>query len=282
MFDAVVKDSGAVADSSGALRGLLGPYFDLLSRGGSADDAAAMFRAAQIMQRPGVAQTQAILARQMSEGNDEASALFRLAVTRAREIVRADAEVARLTALVGAERDRESGAGARHRQPRLAARRTDADQRAACRLSALQGAGAGERRACPNCAAALRGGEGYYKMIVVDDVIYALYATAGGARAMKLDLGAAKLASDVGAVRDSIAKYDAKGQLVTEPFDLDRARSLYGSLFGPVDGEVSQLRHLVFEPDGAMLQLAALRAGGEAGGDRRLSPAHRAAGGRRL
>ena len=36
LFYAVVKDSGAVPDASGALRGLLGPYFDLLSRGGSA------------------------------------------------------------------------------------------------------------------------------------------------------------------------------------------------------------------------------------------------------
>ena len=103
--------------------------------------------------------------------------------------------------------------------------------------------------------AALRAGEGYYKMIVVDDAMYALYVTPATARAMKLDLGAAKLAGEVGALRDSIAKYDAKGQVVTEPFDVVRARALYGSLFGAVDGEVSALRHLVFEPDGAMLQL---------------------------
>ncbi len=125
---------------------------------------------------------------------------------------------------------------------------------------------------------ALRGGEGYYKMIVVDDSIYALYATASGARAVKLDLDAAKLAGEVGAVRDSIARYDAKGQLVTEPFDLGRARALYGSLFGPVDADVSRLRHLVFEPDGAMLQLPPyVLITKQAGVD-----AYRAAGGRRI
>src|SRR4030095_11172054 len=77
----------------------LGPYFDLLARDGSANAAAAMFRASQLLQRPGVAQTQAILARQYSAGNDEGSALFRLAVARTREIVRQDAELKRLEAL---------------------------------------------------------------------------------------------------------------------------------------------------------------------------------------
>ena len=254
LFDAVVRDSNAVADSGGALRGLLGPYFELLSRGGSGDDAAAMFRAAQIMQRPGVAQTQAILARQMSEGNDEASALFRLAVTRAREIVRAEAEVTRLTALAAptaGERAALTLASAnrdtlRGDQTRISARLADYPRYKALAPSNVELA---------DLRGALRGGEGYYKMIVVGDVIYSLYATTSSARAMKLELGAAQLSGAVGAVRDSIAKYDAKGQLVTEPFDLVRARALYVSLFGPVDGEVSSLRHLVFEPDGAMLQL---------------------------
>src|SRR4030095_2763553 len=77
----------------------LGPYFDLLARDGSGEAAAAMFRAAQLLQRPGVAQTQAILARQYAAGNDEGSALFRLAVARTREIVRQDAEIKRLEAL---------------------------------------------------------------------------------------------------------------------------------------------------------------------------------------
>jgi len=52
-----------------------------------------------LLQRPGVAQTQAILARQYSAGNDEGSALFRLALARTREIVRQDADVKRLEAL---------------------------------------------------------------------------------------------------------------------------------------------------------------------------------------
>ena len=99
LFDEVIKQSEGVGDSGAALSGLLGPYFALLSADGSAGAASAMFRASQVMQRPGVAQTQAILARQLSAGNDEASAFFRLAVMRTREIVRTDSEIQRLGAL---------------------------------------------------------------------------------------------------------------------------------------------------------------------------------------
>src|SRR4029453_6839320 len=102
LYDEVVDKSTSVPDSGTALRELLAPYFALLARDGSADAAARMFRASQALQRPGVAQTQAVLARQMSEGNSEASAMFRLAVTRTREIVRTEPESARLPAKPGA------------------------------------------------------------------------------------------------------------------------------------------------------------------------------------
>ena len=39
------------------------------------------------------------------------------------------------------------------------------------------------------------------------------------------------------------------------PIRYDTARSLYLELFGSIDGEVQALKHLVFEPDGPMLQL---------------------------
>ena len=66
LYAEVVDQSSSIPDSGTALRELLAPYFGLLSRDGSADAAANMFRASQALQRPGVAQTQAVLARQMS------------------------------------------------------------------------------------------------------------------------------------------------------------------------------------------------------------------------
>ena len=131
LFDEVIAQGTNVADSSTALRNLLGPYFDLLARDGSGEAAAAMFRASQLLQRPGVAQTQAILARQYSAGNDQGSALFRLAIARTREIVRQEAEIKRLEAL--AERTAAAGRGDRggQGQPRGAAR----PSRSGCRRS---------------------------------------------------------------------------------------------------------------------------------------------------
>ena len=62
------------------------------------------------------------------------------------------------------------------------------------------------------------------------------------------------MAADVTALRNSIVRIE-NGEAVTEPFDLKRARAMYLTLFGPVDGEVRGLKHLIFEPDGPMLQL---------------------------
>ena len=49
------------------------------------------------MVRPGLAQTQAVLARELSGGTDEASRLFRQAVILTRQAERARIELARLT-----------------------------------------------------------------------------------------------------------------------------------------------------------------------------------------
>ena len=57
-------------------------------------------------------------------------------------------------------------------------------------------------------------------------------------------------------MRESIATYE-NGVLTTYPFDAGIARELYVALFQPADARMSQISHLIFEPDGAMLQLPA-------------------------
>jgi len=253
LFDEVIVQGATVADSSAVLRNLLGPYFDLLARDGSGEAAAAMFRASQLLQRPGVAQTQAILARQYSAGNDQGSALFRLAITRTREIVRQEAEIKRLEALAAptpAQVDaiaagKSSLEALKAEQVRLQAQLNDYPR---YKVLSPQGVELAELQA------ALRPGEGYYKMMVIGDAIYALAATKESARGLKLGIGAATMATNVTALRNSIVRFE-NGEQVTEPFDLVRARAMYLTLFGPVDGEVRGLKHLIFEPDGPMLQL---------------------------
>jgi CHAT domain-containing protein len=225
----------------------------LLARDGSPDAAARMFRASQALQRPGVAQTQAVLARQMSEGNDEASSMFRLAVTRTREIVRTEAEIARLSAKPGATAsDMRSLAAAKASLDTMRADQTQLQAKLADypRYKVL----APQQTELDEVRAALRPGEGYYKMMVIGDRFYAIYATHDTARAFRLEPTRRQMAADVGALRDSIVRFEGN-QAITDPFDAVRARKLYLQLFGPVDGDVQGLRHLVFEPDGPMLQL---------------------------
>ena len=253
LFDEVVAGGTEIADSGSALRNLLGAYFDLLAKDGSAASAAAMFKAAQLLQRPGVAQTQAILARQYSAGNDEGSAMFRLALARTREIVRQEAENARLEAMPARTPAEEQALATgkaslealRADQVRLQAQLNNYPRYKALAPSTLE---LGELQA------ALRPGEGYYKMMVVGDAVYALTASQQGARALKLGTTASSMAADVTALRNSIVRIE-NGEAVTEPFDLERARSMYLALFDPVDKEVKGLKHLIFEPDGPMLQL---------------------------
>ena len=117
----------------------------------------------------------------MSEGNDEASALFRLAVTRAREIVRAEGEVARLRAIAApSEADKSALTLAtanrdtlRGEQTRISAQLADYPRYKALAPANVELA---------ELRAALRDGEGYYKMMVVDDVIYALVRDGGRRR----------------------------------------------------------------------------------------------------
>ncbi len=253
LFADVVKESADVADSGSALRGLMKPYFEILAKDGSAGAAGEMFAASQILQRPGVAQTQAVLARQMSAGNDEASALFRLAVARTREIVRTEAEINRLGALSAPTPVQANALKAaqdslevmRKEQTQLQSKLADfprykALQPTSVDLAELQGA--------------LRPGEAYYKMMMVDGTSFALFANKGGARALQLGMDPAAMGREVSAIRDSIVKEDAGG-LVTSPFDIGKARGLYLALFGPVDADVRAARHLIVEPDGPMLEL---------------------------
>ena len=253
LFAEVVDQSNAAGDASTALRGLLGPYFDLLALEGNSDAAAAMFVASQTLQRPGVAQTQAILARQYSGGSDEGSAMFRLAVARTREILREEGEVRRLEALESRTTVQEQTLAA----SKASVEALRADQ---VRLQAQLASYPRYKVLAPDTVplgtlqAALRPGEGYYKLTLVGNSAYALFATHDSARVWRLPTTATAMATDVTALRNSIVRIE-NGEAVTEPFDLMRARAMYVALFGPVDGQVHGLNHLVFEPDGPMLQL---------------------------
>ena len=100
MFREIVHVAARREQSPAELRLCPSPYVDLLLK--RPDDPAAVaeiFAATQLMVRPGLAQTQAVLARELSGGGDEASRLFRQSVTLSRQIERARIELARLEAI---------------------------------------------------------------------------------------------------------------------------------------------------------------------------------------
>ena len=253
LFGEVVDQSTLIPDSGIALRDLLTPYFEMLARDGSAESAALMFRASQALARPGVAQTQAVLARQLSEGDGEASALFRLAVARTREIARTEGELSDLASRkTPTPADVEAIAATRSSLEQMRADQTSLQSQLAAypRYKVL----APQQTDLKDVQAALRAGEGYYKMMAVGDRLYAVFATNGAARAMRIAPTRNMMADKVSQIRRSIVRIEGE-EAVTDEFDADNARSLYLELFGSIDDEVQALKHLVFEPDGPMLQL---------------------------
>src|SRR3546814_6501179 len=58
-----------------------------------------MCKVGQVLGRPGVAQTQAVLARELSGGSDDAARRFRQSVTLTRDIERTRVDISRLSAL---------------------------------------------------------------------------------------------------------------------------------------------------------------------------------------
>ena len=253
LFGNVVERSESVPDSGPVLRDLLAPYFAILAADGSAEASTALFRASQVLQRPGVAQTQAILAREMSEGSDEASSLFRLSLGRSREIARTEAEIAQLSGLPTPS-DREKALLETDQQTLAALK--DEQTRMLSQLAAFPRYKALAPQSLPlaDLQGKLRAGEAYYKLIAVGPDLFGLWVTPDGARTFPVEGGVAGLSDEVARLRNSIV-VEENGAPVTYPFDVARARALYLKLFGPVDEALAQTKHLIFEPDGAMLQL---------------------------
>jgi CHAT domain-containing protein len=100
----------------------------------------------------------------------------------------------------------------------------------------------------------MRVGEAYYRMTIVGDHTYAVLVTPTLARALKLDVTGKQLDEQVDALRETISTLE-NGQRTTYAFDVGLAHQMYTELFGPFDGELSGVKHLIFEPDGAMLRL---------------------------
>ncbi|HKT85530.1 MAG TPA: CHAT domain-containing tetratricopeptide repeat protein [Novosphingobium sp.] len=250
VVDDVVRNQGALV----GMENLIRPYFDMLAAQGTQDPAsiAELFRASQLLERTGAADTLAQLSRQLEGGSDEASALYRRSLGISRELERTRIEIARLTAA--------SEAGETDAQ--LDALRARRDQLADAQLAAMNALGAYPRYravahrtiSIEDLRSSLQQGEGYLKLAELSGSLYAVFVSPTAARGWKVGLSAGQVADAVDTLRDSIS-LTINGVQSTYPFDADTAVTLDEALLGPARTEISSLSHLIFEPAGAMLKL---------------------------
>lgn len=240
-----------------AIRRLFTPYFRLLAER-AADPAATadMFVASQLLQRPGLAQTQAVLARELSGGSDEAAQLFRQSInlTRAIEVLRGEVAQAQTRVMQELPGAAAALADAEGRLDQVRNRQLEVQQALAAypRYRAVTD----EAMTLADLQAALRPGEAYLKLVMLDEAAFAIYARPDSARAWQLPASPAAIAAMVDTLRDSIA-VDEAGQTITYPFEIATAHALFETLLSPVGADLASVRHLVFEPDGALLRLPA-------------------------
>lgn len=254
LYHAVVKALADTQRSSTGMANIMAPYYRLLAARASTDPAAVadFFVASQLQVRPGVADTQAVLARELSGGDGDGARLFRRATTLNRDIERARIEEARLIQLPATGEV----------VARLADVKTQIDN-----LSFQQAETVAKLSAFPQYRVVssgkldlgelqqvLRTDEAYLKMLVVGDAVYAMLIEPGNAQLWRADIDADGLENAVDAIRSTISTVE-NGRRVTYPFDAATARKLYVQLFGPAADHLPAIKHLVFEPDGAMLKL---------------------------
>lgn len=254
MFREIVHSQPDASNLPPSFAAVLRPYVDLLLKK-TGDPAATeqIFAATQLMIRPGLAQTQAVLARELTGGTDEAARLFRQSVTLTRQVERSRIELARLDEL--AKPTPEDLARARNLRSTLQQTQKEQLQTQAA-LSAFPRYRAVSSEVIPmgDLQKILKPGEGYYRMTIVGEHIYAMLVTPTSARAVKLDLTSKQLAEQVDALRETISTVE-NGQRVTYAFDVALSHQMYGELFGPFNAELAGIRQLIFEPDGGMLRM---------------------------
>jgi len=254
IYREVIDGSLGKRDAASGFANQLAPYFRYLAPRVESDAAVAedFFKALQVLVRPGVAETQAILARELSASSDEAASLFRQSTDLGREI-----EQVRIEWLALGRAQATAGTQARREE---LATRLDELQSQQLRTQARLSAYSQYRVIAPRALTlgqfrdALDAGEAYARLAVVGSDTFMFVADGANAKAFRVDLPEGELEYLVDIIRASISTVEG-GRYVTYPFDVESSRTLYQALIEPIAGEVAGASHLIFEPDGAMLRL---------------------------
>lgn len=229
------------------------PYFDLLlakiaSDPAKADDyRARFFSAAESVVSNATAQTVSKLAARVASGDGAITGLVRALDDTKRELRATEARVANLQAQNGYVGDAKTALDAQLKTLQTQSDTLEAQLLAANpRYAQLVASTA----ALPDLQKALRKDEVYLKLVLLGGRGYGILVSQTGAKPYRLDLSREQAASAVRAIR---APFEAEDNLPA--FDVARSYALFQQLLGPVRSEVLAARHLIYEPDGALISL---------------------------
>jgi tetratricopeptide (TPR) repeat protein len=238
--EVVTALAGAQRSTTG-MANMMAPYYRLLAARSETDPTAIgdFFVASQLQVRPGVADTQAVLARELSAGSSDGARLFRQATNLNRDIERARIEDARLAQLPATPEIGALRADLKTRLDNLGFQQAET----VVQLSAFPQyrVVAPGKLDLADLQQVLHGDEAYLKMLVVGDAVYAMLIGHDDAKLWRADIGAAGLETSVDAIRSTISIVE-NGRRVTYPFDAATARKLYVQLFGPVADRAASSR----------------------------------------
>ncbi len=254
LYRDVIDGSVGKRDAVTGFANQLNPYFRLIAGRVETDPAFAedFFKASQILVRPGVAETQAILARELSASSNEGSRLFRQSIDLGRDIERMRIRYLSLgrmaqTATVAQERS-ELASQIDHLESEQLRTQALLNEYPQYRVVSPRSLSLADFRQ------SLGDGEVYARLSIVGGDVFVFYTDKTSSKAYRLDISEADLDFEVDILRASISALEG-GRYVTYPYEVEMARNLYKALFGPVASQIAAARHLVFEPDGAMLRL---------------------------
>jgi CHAT domain-containing protein len=254
LYRSIVAKTEGDKNALVGLENQLAPYFDMLVAGIPQQPALVsdIFAAAQLIERPGAAQTLGQLARRLAAGNSQASDLVRREGAVRRELNRLDLTLAQVQAPGGMAPDAAAVAELEARRARLAGSQLELlsalSQYPAYRSLAHDYMSADEMRAL------LGPDEAYLELVEIGNAMYAVYLSPQRSTAWKVGASADAVRTLVRKLRDSIS-VTVGGVNATYPYDVDSARTLFDAIMGPVAGDLVGVKHLVFEPDGALMEL---------------------------
>lgn len=254
LYRGVVDRSVGRSYPAAGISNQLRPYFRNLASNVASDARAAedFFLATQLITRPGVAETQAILARELSARSDEGARLFRQSLDLARDIEQARI---RQRVLVRAERSVANDTLLAETNARIEL----LENQQLGTLSQLAAypeyrAVASRSITLSDFRETLEPGEVYAKLTMVSGDAFMIFIDRESAVAWRVEADERELENMVADLRETIST-SIGGQQTTFPYDMEISHALYATLFGPVHDQLLAANHLIFEPDGALLRL---------------------------